>query len=281
MRSKLAQRIKEYLEYTKNRKDISREKKQSIKDRLGYMLPDGSFEAGRDFWVSTAKYIWNIPPKLLFDIMSKHYESNPTHRLCAIEDIDNPTDEEFALLIDKGHDLCVLDICIFLYGKQKTYEKIFKVAKIIEVPCYSNITIRQEIFDFLAAVPQEFADKIERLNTFFGQGDYTSCLEDHKQFDELCQKNPIYYKKLLEVFITSKSIHLEPYIEAINSSEISDLYKQCFIATKCCNKRGMTNMDKKFLKNYAELAILLRLYNYNCDSVIGCLLDNNQKEDVK
>jgi hypothetical protein len=281
MRSKLAQRIKEYLEYTKSRKDISRERKNNIEDRLGYMLPDGSFEAGQLFNVDAAKYIWNIPPKLLFDIMSKHPEYNHEHRLCAIEDIDNPTDEEFALLIDNGHDLCVLGICIFLYGKQKTYEKIFKVAKKIEVPCHDIITVRQEIFDFLAAVPQEFADKIERLDTFFGMGTYTSCLKDHKEFDELCQKNPIYYRKLLEVFITSKSISVEPYREAINSSEISDLYKQCFIATRCCNKRGMTSTDKKFLKNYTELSGLLRLYNYNCDSVIGCLLDNSQKEDVK
>jgi hypothetical protein len=281
MRSKLAQRIKEYLEYTKNRKDISRDKKQYIKDSFGYMLPDGSFEAGRDFWVSTARYIWNMQPKLLFDIMSKHYESNHNHRLCAIEDIDNPTDEEFALLINKGDDLPILDFCIFLYGKQKTYERIFKVAKKIHVPTNSCITIRQEILDFLAAVPQKFTDKIEHLEYFFGRGEYTSRLEDHKEFDELCQKNPIYYRKLLKVFITSKSIYLEPYIEVINSSEISDLYKQCFIATKCCNRRGITNIDKKFLKNYTELSGLLRLYNYNCDSVIGCLLDNNQKENIK
>ena len=62
-----------------------------------------------------------------------------------------------------------------------------------------DVIIRQDIFDFLAAVPQKLADKIEGLDRLFN-GPCTRCIEDHREFDELCQKNPIYYKKI-DMFI--------------------------------------------------------------------------------
>lgn len=270
MRSKLTQRIKEYLKYTKNRKNIAHP--EEIYNRFGYMLPNGSFKAGKWFDVEKAKCIWNLQPKLVFDIMSKQHEDNYALRLLAIEDIDNPTDEEMALLIDEGKDLDMLDFCVFLYGKQKAYERILKVAKRIRVPPKYYVIIRQDMFDFLAAVPQKLADKIEYLHRLFN-GPYTMWIKDHQEFDKLCQKNPIYYKKI-DIFI-NQYVYFDAYREAMTFGGISDFYRQCLVATRCCKKRNMTSTDKKFLKNHAELSGLLRLYNYSYDNVIGCLLDNN------
>jgi hypothetical protein len=142
------------------------------------------------------------------------------------------------------------------------------VAKKIHVPTNSCITIRQEILDFLAAVPQKFTDKIEHLEYFFGRGEYTSRLEDHKEFDELCQKNPMYYKEL-EFYVTYKDKGY--YKQVIENSEIGDIFKQCFVITKCCSKGLITRTDAKVLK---ELAGLVRLYSYDRDKIIDCILDS-------
>lgn len=258
MESKLVQRITEYLEYTKNRTDISEEDKEDFLDRMKLNL----------------KYIHivtNFPTEIMKSRnfrnakcdTNNHPWSPEAHlqatRFSIVKDIDNPTDREMALLIQEGDYLNMLGFYEFLYGKQKARERIFKVAKRIRVATLSQSLTRQEILDFLAVVPLKF---IHQINY---SGRYCLHFNNPEEFDELCQRNPMYYKEL--EFYINKGY----YKQVIENSDISDTFKQCFAITKCCNKGLITRTDAKVLK---ELAGLVRLYNYDRDKIIDCILDS-------
>ena len=259
MESKLVQRITEYLEYTKNRKDISEEDKKDFLSTMELNLKYIHSEAKRfesDIFMFCrydfdTKLNWYSPPiQILAD------------RLLAIKDIDNPTDEELALLIQKGDYLDMLGFYEFLYGKQKARKRIFKVAKRIRIAPLTHSLTRQEILDFLAVVPLKFIHQINYSCRY--------CLHfnDPEEFDKLCQKNPMYYKEL-EFYVTYKDKGY--YKQVIENSDISNTFKQCFAITKCCNKGLITRTDEKVLKGVAGL---VRLYNYDRDKIIDCILDS-------
>lgn len=261
MESKLVQRITEYLEYTKNRKDISRENKKEFLDRMKLNL--------KYIHIVTNFPTEMIKPRHFRDCkcdINYHYYSPEKHlqatRFLIVKDIDNPTDREMAFLIQEGDYLNMLGFYEFLYGKQKAYKRIFKVAKRIRVATLSQSLTNQEILDFLAVVPSKFIHQIDYSDK--------DCLSFDRPeiFEKLCQKNPMYYKEL-EFYVTYKDKGY--YKQVIENSNISDTFKQCFAITKCCNKGLITRTDEKVLK---ELAGLVRLYSYDRDKIIDCILDN-------
>lgn len=195
-----------------------------------------------------------------------HYHSPEKYlqatRFLIVKDIDNPTDQEMAFLIQEGNYLNMLGFYEFLYGKQKARERIFKVAKRIRVATLSQSLTNQEMLDFLAVVPSKFIHRINYSDR------YCLSFDRPEIFEKLCQKNPMYYKEL-KFYVTYKNkSYYKPIIE---NSEISDIFKQCFVITKGCSKGLITRTDAKVLK---ELAGLVRLYSYNRDKIIDCILDS-------
>jgi hypothetical protein len=261
MESKLVQRITEYLEYTKNRKDISRENKKEFLDRMklnlkyihivtNFPTEIMKFRNFRNTKCDTNDHPWSP---------EAHLQAT---RFSIVKDIDNPTDREMALLIQEGDYLNMLGFYEFLYGKQKARKRIFKVAKRIRVATLSQSLTNQEMLDFLAAVPSKFIHQIDYSDR------YCLSFDRPEIFEKLCQKNPMYYKEL-EFYVTYKDKGY--YKQVIENSEIGDTFKQCFVITKCCSKGLITRTDAKVLK---ELAGLVRLYSYDRDKIIDCILDS-------
>lgn len=283
MRSKLVQYVKQYIEYVKNRTDIEDTTKsffiREIESHFKYILRDRdptkvNHSAKR--YSDLPEYIWYVPPKILFNIMHADDLEYISARLCAIEDIDNPTDTEMTFLIRNGVNLSHLGLYTFIWGKQKTYEMIFRCLQkydYIDLSRHCYGCSIDDVIDFLAAIPSKFINSINGLNSVFGIriGDTIK----YEEFDKLCQKNPMYYKKI-DMFITDKRTNFYKHI--MRRFNLSDTFITCLAIKQCCDRHAVTVTDEAVLKEYAGL---VRLYDYNSDTIIDNILESKLKENVK
>ena len=280
MRSKLVQYVKQYIEYVKSRTDIENTTKdffiRRMEEAFEYILRDRdptkvNYDTTSRYDLS--EYVWYVPPKILLNTMHRDDLDHISARLCAVEDIDNPTDTEMAFLIHNGKGLSYLGLYKFIWGKQKAYEMIFRCSQKINMSRHFYGCNTDEVIDFLAAIPSKFINSIDGLNSVFGI-DIGDTIK-YEEFDKLCQRNPMYYKKI-DMFITDKRTNFYKHI--MRRFNLSDTYITCLAIKQCCDRHIVTATDEAVLKEYAGL---IRLYDYNSDAIIDNILENKLKENVK
>lgn len=252
MESKLVQRIKEYLEYTKNRKDISRENKKAFLRTMELNLKYIHSEAKRfesdifkpwryDF---DTNLNWYSPPiQILAD------------RLLAIEDIDNPTDEELETVIEKG-GFKYLSLYRFLWG-ERAYNFLYKDVDAFYIGNFGTHTFTVDFIDFFATLPPAYIEKVS-----FEDLHFFNCAI----MNALCIRNPLYLTHLNKI-INPK---LATITHIMGSTNYTQLFKLCAAVAYYCNKQAIPDSKLSFLKEYASL---IRIYQYDYHTVLAHIVN--------
>ncbi len=202
-------------------------------------------------------YVLFFEPKHVRTILKKGglYEPHFMMLLSAIEDIDNPTDEELEMVIEKG-GFANLSLYRFLWG-ERAYNYLYKDVNVFYIGNFSTHTFTVDFIDFFATLPPEYIDKVS-----FEDLHFFNCVTMHA----LCIRNPLYLTHLNKI-INPK---LATITHIMGSTKYTQLFKLCAAVAYYCNKQAIPDSQKSFLKEYASL---IRIYQYDYHTVLAHIVN--------
>lgn len=202
-------------------------------------------------------YVLFFEPKHVRTILKKGglYEPHFMMLLSAIEDIDNPTDEELEMVIEKG-GFANLSLYKFLWG-ERAYNYLYKDVNAFYIGNFSTHTFTVDFIDFFATLPPEYIDKVS-----FEDLHFFNCAT----MNTLCIRNPLYLTHLNKI-INPK---LATITHIMGSTKYTQLFKLCAAVAYYCNKQAIPDSQKSFLKEYASL---IRIYQYDYHTVLAHIVN--------
>lgn len=297
MKEKRVQRLKEFVEYMQNREDsiTATSTKEAIVAQLEHdfkwainlndeyrsnthrvldqllgklsieqideLFEDDTFVENIADAMDLKGYMSSLETKHVKTILEKGklYEPHFVILLSAIEDIDNPTDEELEAVIESG-GFTHLSLYKFLWG-ERVYNYLYEDVDVFFIG-RSGKTFTSDLIDFFATLPPTYIDKVN-----FDDLDFFNCTT----MNNLCIRNPLYLTHLNKI-IDPKQVTIT---HIMDSNEYSQLFKLCAAVAYYCNKKAIPNSKMSFLKEYASL---IRIYQYDYHTVlahiVNTVLDN-------
>lgn len=298
MKEKRVQRLKEFVEYMQNREDsvTTTSTKEAVLKQIKYsfnftidqgntagpsnyrvltkllerlsaeqideLFEEDTFVKDIASTMSLMGYLMLLEPKHVKTILKKGdlYDPHFMILLSAIEDIDNPTDEELESVIEKG-GFTHLSLYKFLWG-ERAYNYLYKDVNVFYIGNFGTQTFTSDFIDFFATLPPDYIEKVS-----FEDLHFFNCAT----MNDLCIRNPLYLTHLNKI-INPK---LATITHIMGSTKYTQLFKLCAAVAYYCNKQAIPDSQKSFLKEYASL---IRIYQYDYHTVlahiINTVLDN-------
>jgi hypothetical protein len=298
MKEKRVQRLKEFVEYMQNREDsvttnMTKEAVlKQIKYSFNFIIDQGNNAGACNYRIlnkllerlsaeqidelfedtvfvkdiattmSLMGYMLLLEPKHVRAILKKGdlYDPHFMILLSAIEDIDNPTDEELESVIEKG-GFTHLSLYKFLWG-ERAYNYLYKDVNVFYIGNFGTQTFTSDFIDFFATLPPDYIEKVS-----FEDLHFFNCAT----MNDLCIRNPLYLTHLNKI-INPK---LATITHIMGSTKYTQLFKLCAAVAYYCNKQAIPDSQKSFLKEYASL---IRIYQYDYHTVlahiVNTVLDN-------
>lgn len=202
-------------------------------------------------------YVLFFEPKHVRTILKKGglYDPHFMILLSAIEDIDNPTDEELETVIEKG-GFKYLSLYRFLWG-ERAYNYLYKDVDAFYIGNFGTHTFTVDFIDFFATLPPAYIEKVS-----FEDLHFFNCAI----MNALCIRNPLYLMHLNKI-INPK---LATITHIMGSTNYTQLFKLCAAVAYYCNKQAIPDSQKSFLKEYASL---IRIYQYDYHTVLAHIVN--------
>lgn len=202
-------------------------------------------------------YVLFFEPKHVRAILKKGglYDPHFVILLSAIEDIDNPTDEELETVIEKG-GFKYLSLYRFLWG-ERAYNFLYKDVDAFYIGNFGTHTFTVDFIDFFATLPPAYIEKVS-----FEDLHFFNCAI----MNALCIRNPLYLTHLNKI-INPK---LATITHIMGSTNYTQLFKLCAAVAYYCNKQAIPDSKLSFLKEYASL---IRIYQYDYHTVLAHIVN--------